>query len=223
MTTYRSGNLHRLSELDDYEVADENPDIRGWALIGPDDGKLGTVDELIVDPDLKKVRYIDVNVDDSIISTEDRHILIPIGAASLHESDNLVIVHGLDKEKVKYFPVYNGEKITRHLEYEIQDALKKGVPVPSKPVGSTSHSERVAMTEMERKKYEEEAKSEDPMVKLRAERDIARAERDIALAQLELMRIQRDNARAGIENDFYAHEYYDDDRFFESRKRKEDG
>ncbi|HSD63239.1 MAG TPA: PRC-barrel domain-containing protein, partial [Ignavibacteriaceae bacterium] len=55
----RETELYRLSDLADYEVADRDPDVRGWEVVSADK-KVGTVDELIVDPDDMKVRYLDI-------------------------------------------------------------------------------------------------------------------------------------------------------------------
>ena len=43
--------LRRLRDLTDFEVADDNPDVRGWSVRGSDGQALGMVHELIVDPD----------------------------------------------------------------------------------------------------------------------------------------------------------------------------
>ena len=40
--------LRRLRDLTDFEVADGNPDVRGWAIRGRDGQALGTVFEMIV-------------------------------------------------------------------------------------------------------------------------------------------------------------------------------
>ena len=42
--------LRRLRDLTDFEVADDNPDVRGWTVRGSDGQSLGVVHELIVEP-----------------------------------------------------------------------------------------------------------------------------------------------------------------------------
>ena len=50
----------RLQEMDrsDFEVVDGEPDIRGWDVKNANGQKIGEVEELIVDAQEKKVRYM---------------------------------------------------------------------------------------------------------------------------------------------------------------------
>ena len=79
--------LTRLEELKGFQVAEGDHDIRGWEVRTPDDRKIGKVEELIVDPAERRVRYIEVKVDRKALGfDEDRHILVPIGAARIPAS-----------------------------------------------------------------------------------------------------------------------------------------
>ena len=104
-----------LDEMDDFEVAEGDPDVRGWQVCGADGGRNGEVDELLVDTEALKVRYLDVGLDDSPPS-QDRHILIPIGYARLHESDDRIVVDELDGERLAQLPPYAQEPLTRDFE-----------------------------------------------------------------------------------------------------------
>ncbi len=42
-------NLSRLSEERDFDVAEGEPDVRGWDVVLGDNTKIGDVDDLIVD------------------------------------------------------------------------------------------------------------------------------------------------------------------------------
>jgi photosynthetic reaction center H subunit len=120
--------LCRLGEMSDYEVADEDPDIRGWDVLGENGEKIGTVEELIVDTTSMKVRYLDIDLDDSIIEgNEERHVLIPIGAAKLDDDDDNVFVQGLDRKVVNRFPAYKDRQpLTREYENEVRSTLSPG-------------------------------------------------------------------------------------------------
>lgn len=50
--------LRKLSELADWKVSDKDEDIRGHEVYERDGGRLGTVDEMLVDTDSKLVRSI---------------------------------------------------------------------------------------------------------------------------------------------------------------------
>jgi uncharacterized protein (TIGR02271 family) len=93
----------------DLEVADDNPDVRGWEVISADNRRIGEVEDLLVDTTAMKVRYLDVEVDDELRgSDEEKHILIPIGYARLNEDDDRILVNELSSEQVRTVPAYTG-------------------------------------------------------------------------------------------------------------------
>lgn len=55
----RGEQYARMSELGDYRVSDEDPDPRGWSVVGRDGATIGRVEDLIVDTAAMKVRYLD--------------------------------------------------------------------------------------------------------------------------------------------------------------------
>ena len=92
----RGTSLARLDELDDYEVADGEPDVRGWEVRLANGDEIGEVEELVVDPAAMEVRYLEVKVKHELLGTEDDElVLIPIGAARLDEDDDDVFVDRL--------------------------------------------------------------------------------------------------------------------------------
>ncbi|CAN5774538.1 hypothetical protein BH23GEM9_BH23GEM9_25580 [soil metagenome] len=99
----------RLSDLDDFEVSDHDPDVRGWDVIAADGRRIGEVEDLIVDTRAMKVRYLDVEVDKDYRAGDDEaRILIPIGQARLHEDEDHVHVDSLSSTDVRTFPAYQG-------------------------------------------------------------------------------------------------------------------
>jgi stress response protein YsnF len=97
-----------LSDLDDFDVADHEPDVRGWDVIAADGTKIGEVEDLIVDTSAMKVRYLDIEVEKDFRAKDDRHILIPVGQARLHEEEDHVHVNTLSSTDVRTFPGYSG-------------------------------------------------------------------------------------------------------------------
>lgn len=102
-------NLYKLSDMTDYEVDKGDPDIRGWGVYSVDGMRLGTVDDLLVDKEKLKVRYLDIEVDDGIEGIEDeRHLLIPVGAATLHEKEDRVDIKSISTVTLLKSPPYKG-------------------------------------------------------------------------------------------------------------------
>jgi len=104
-----------LGELDDYKVAEGDPDIRGWDVTTQDGRKVGEVEELLVDTGAMKVRYIAVDLDDDVAGS-DRKVLVPIGAAQLDDDQDRVLVIGISAEQFATLPEYRREAFDR--EYE---------------------------------------------------------------------------------------------------------
>lgn len=128
------GNLYKLSELDDYEVQDQDPDVRGWKihLAG---GKLeGEVRELIVDPDMMKVRYIVAEFYDIPEKGMKKWILIPIGLATLDEKENIVYLPKVHLKSIISSPPYEGNKINRAYETDIRKTLSDSSEFQERPV-----------------------------------------------------------------------------------------
>lgn len=103
-------NLYYLHELSDYKIASDYPDVRGWEVRDAENKLIGKVDNLLVNKKAKRVVYLDVEVDDSILKEgsetltasasegvhgfinkdgED-HLIIPIGLVALDEENDVV-------------------------------------------------------------------------------------------------------------------------------------
>ena len=126
--------LRRLRDLTDFEVADGNPDVRGWAVRGGDGQALGAVHELIVEPEALKVRYLDVELDARFgVNAHESHILLPIGVASLDADGDNVFVPALSAESVVNYPPYTEIQVTRDYEEAMLRALGVAPPAVGSP------------------------------------------------------------------------------------------
>jgi uncharacterized protein (TIGR02271 family) len=110
-----------LDELDDFKVAEGDPDVRGWDVLAADGRKIGEVDNLLVDTAAMKVRYLDIDIEDDLLEGRaDRHILVPIGYARLDEDDDRIFVDTLDQATLRKIPEYRHEPLTREYESSLQ-------------------------------------------------------------------------------------------------------
>lgn len=92
-TPNTSARLAPLHQLDDFKVADGEPDIRGWSVHTADGRVAGKVDDLIVDTQAMKVRYIDVELDRGALGLRDeRHVLVPLADARLDDRGDEVLL-----------------------------------------------------------------------------------------------------------------------------------
>jgi photosynthetic reaction center H subunit len=127
-----TNRLVRLKDLTDFKIAKGDPDVRGWTVNTSDNIEVGKVDELIVDTAAMKVRYLVVDLyDDYAADKIDHYLLLPIGAARLHEKDNTVMVSGIRTTTILNYPVYRNNEITRDYEYSVRSYFDGGGRAPS--------------------------------------------------------------------------------------------
>jgi photosynthetic reaction center H subunit len=121
--TATDSRLIRLEELKGFKVAEGDQDIRGWAVKTPDGKKIGKVEELIVDPAERRVRYMEIKADGKILGFDnDQHILVPIGAARLQDKGDDVLLERLPAQGLAGVPPYQrGTPITRDYETSLRN------------------------------------------------------------------------------------------------------
>jgi PRC-barrel domain protein len=106
--------------VDDFEVAEGYPDVRGWRVDAADGTEIGKVHELLVDLDALRTRYLDVRLTSEVAAApEDRDVLVPIGAARVDDDRDVVTV-SLTAERVGLLPPYSHGPVTREQEYEVR-------------------------------------------------------------------------------------------------------
>jgi sporulation protein YlmC with PRC-barrel domain len=128
MASNENKDYSRLKELSEsnYEIVDGQPDIQGWDIENSKGVKIGEVDDLLFDPELKKVRYIVLDTENNDLNLEDGHVLIPIGVAELHEEDDTVLIPNVTVEQLTALPIYEkGREITPETEAEIRNVFIK--------------------------------------------------------------------------------------------------
>ena len=115
----------RLQELkrSDFEIAEGEPDIRGWDVRDSLGHKLGEVDELIVDAQEKKIRYMIVDLDNEGLDLDHRNVLIPIGLAQLDEKADDVLLPSVQVEQLRSLPEYEKDHLDPQAEKRICEVL----------------------------------------------------------------------------------------------------
>jgi len=83
--------LVRLSDLGKWDVAEGEPDIRGWEVRTIGGRELGKVKELLVDPDAGEVVMMDVDLTGS-----DRRALVPLRIVEIDRARRLVRMDSSD-------------------------------------------------------------------------------------------------------------------------------
>lgn len=127
MSEYGNRRVYPLDELDDYEVADHDPDVRGWAVYSADGLEVGEVEELLVDPAARKVRYLAVDLKaDAGSPNAPRKVVVPIGAARLREEDDNVVLDSMQASEVATLPAYRDDAFDDAYETDLRARFARG-------------------------------------------------------------------------------------------------
>ena len=81
------GRLVGMDEVHDFKIAEGEPDVRGWDVYSSGGVFVGTVDDLLIDPELRQVVMLDIDLKDS-----PERGRAPIKAAWLDRDRNRVII-----------------------------------------------------------------------------------------------------------------------------------
>lgn len=129
--------LTRLSELNDYKVVDGDPDPRGWDVVTSKGERVGRVDELIVDPESERARYLDVHLERG---AEHRHVLVPTSAVRIREDERQrhQVEVGASAEYLASVTPYQGLPLTTAQEAEYQACP------PAEPTGTEFGQTRIS-------------------------------------------------------------------------------
>ncbi|MBX6364762.1 MAG: PRC-barrel domain-containing protein [Gemmatimonadetes bacterium] len=109
--------LAPLSRLPGYRVAEGEADVRGWRLTDCRGDDVGAVEDLVVDPAARKVRYAVARLDGNA------RVLLPVGLLALDADAARVRVAGLAAEDLASLPPAPAGELTRAAEDELRAAL----------------------------------------------------------------------------------------------------
>jgi len=83
--------LVALSSLDSWTVSEGEPDIRGWEVRTVNNRQLGTVNDLLIDPDAGEAVLLDVDLPGS-----DRHTFVPIRVVQIDRARRVILMDSAD-------------------------------------------------------------------------------------------------------------------------------
>jgi hypothetical protein len=114
-----------LKELhaSEYEMADGEPDIRNWKVIGLENQEVGKVSELLFDDISRRVRYLIVEINGRPLNLISRSVMVPVGLAELLIDERVVLLSGLTINHLASLPSYEKGKISRKTEYAVRNVF----------------------------------------------------------------------------------------------------
>lgn len=174
-----------LGKLEDFQVAEGYQDVRGWRVNAADGTEVGKVHELLVDLDSLRTRYLDVRLTADVAATsEERDVLVPIGAATI-DGDRDVVTVPLTADRVGLLPPYTHSGITRELEFEVRRhfTIGRGAADAAAVAGATGAAAAAGTAEAARETrdfYDDEAYDDKRFFTSRRKADDTRDVPDVA-------------------------------------------
>jgi len=124
-----------LRDAKDFRLPKGAPNLKGWAVYGADNEKVGVVTQMLVDTLAMKVRYIDVDLADDLFGlTDDRHVLVPLEAVELRERSEDVWVQGMAGRDIATLPAYLGGPVDPLVEEGVENAFNTSYARAAAPV-----------------------------------------------------------------------------------------
>ena len=130
--------LFYLHDLPDFKVHHDDPDVRGWKLKLDSGDVIGTVDNLIVDKALRKVRYLEIKTEEAFATTYrdratyldrdfhdgrkagvDELVIVPVGMIRLDYDSKTCVASGVTADYFGQAPRYRRGSTLRP-RYEIE-------------------------------------------------------------------------------------------------------
>jgi PRC-barrel domain len=103
-----------------FEMANGEPDIKGWLVIGVQNQEIGKISEILFDEISQRVRYLVMEIDGKSLNLISRSVLVPIGLAELHPKARIVFLPGLTVGHIASLPTYERGKVTFRTERAIR-------------------------------------------------------------------------------------------------------
>ena len=123
-----------------FEVAHDEPDIRGWKIVNMENIEIGKVDDLLFDVDSRKVRYLAIKLNGKPLNLISRDLLIPIGLTELDRRDDFVLLPDVTAGQLAALPEYKKGKVTVEMERAIRTVFAGIANTPGKNANDTEYA-----------------------------------------------------------------------------------
>ncbi|MET1056857.1 MAG: PRC-barrel domain-containing protein [Pedobacter sp.] len=131
MATENIDDSRLLVELEDsdYEIAEGEPEVQGWHIKDTRGSKIGKVQDLLFNPATRKVRYLIADLEARVFGVENRKVLIPIGLAELHLTDDEVYLPAVTIAQLAAAPDYIRESFKPEDEIAVRNSFMDDIDI----------------------------------------------------------------------------------------------
>ncbi|WP_461448670.1 PRC-barrel domain-containing protein [Mucilaginibacter sp.] len=116
----------------DFEIVPGEPDITDWEVMNEQGEKIGDVDDVLFDPESRKVRYLIIDMEINTLMLDNPYqVLIPIGLAKIDEEEDKVILTDITEKQLNELPKYERGIVTPEYEMAIRNIIEENIAVDS--------------------------------------------------------------------------------------------
>lgn len=109
--------LKPLAEVPDFEIVDDDFDVRGWIVCSADAQVLGTVRDLLADLNARVVRHLVVELGpEGTPVGEGPLVVVPLPVVEADPERDVLVITGLEAAQVGDLAPYRREELDRDLE-----------------------------------------------------------------------------------------------------------
>ena len=145
----RPGDLRRLDELDDWQVAQGQPDIRSWKVVDMQDNDVGTVDSLLVSTQAEEVIFAVISHGGLLGVGGDRK-LVPLTELDIDSGNERVVFMGR-AEDIENSPNYSEDTMSFNPFYDYWSSRTGAMrqTMETRPAAETRTAETRVIPEVE--------------------------------------------------------------------------
>ncbi len=103
----------------DFQIVDGEPNIIGWEVKSDTGSYIGEITDLLFDPESRSVRYLVIDLDDNGMDLGDKKVMVPIGTAHLHTSDDEVVLPNISSQHLSELPAYDEDATVPATEVQV--------------------------------------------------------------------------------------------------------
>jgi hypothetical protein len=107
----------------DYQIVEGEPNIIGWEVKSETGNYVGEVKDLLFDSESRAVRYLIIDLEDNGMELGDKKVMVPIGIAHLHTSDDEVVLPNVDASQLNALPSYDENATVPATEILIREVI----------------------------------------------------------------------------------------------------
>jgi hypothetical protein len=122
-TEYEYNDHLKELHASEFEMANGEPDIRNWKVIGLQNQEVGKVTDLLFDEISRRVRYLIIQINGKPLNLISRPVVVPVGLAELLRDEKVVLLSGLTINHLAALPTYEKGKISRKTEYAVRNVF----------------------------------------------------------------------------------------------------